>query len=39
MPASKRDPLLATAERLFQEEGFRAIRIERIGAATWSKTR
>ncbi|WP_445158431.1 TetR/AcrR family transcriptional regulator [Halomonas sp. E14] len=33
MPASKRDALLATAERLFYEEGFHATGIDRIVAA------
>ncbi len=33
MPASKRDQLLATAERLFYEEGFHATGIDRIVAA------
>lgn len=33
MPASKRDQLLATAERLFYEQGFHATGIDRIVAA------
>ncbi|APX94212.1 TetR family transcriptional regulator [Halomonas sp. 1513] len=33
MPASKRDQLLATAERLFHEQGFHATGIDRIVAA------
>lgn len=33
MPASKRDHLLATAERLFYEQGFHATGIDRIVAA------
>ncbi|MDW5377947.1 helix-turn-helix domain-containing protein [Halomonas sp. HP20-15] len=33
MPASKRDQLLATAERLFYEQGFHATGVDRIVAA------